>query len=180
MAEKLSLDELSTYLDGLKTAQANFTQFNGDGTRSTGTLYLKRPWKMRFEYNPPDQTLVLAASLSVAIFDGKSNQPPETYPLKRTPLHLILAPNVDLKTAKMVVGHGYDNGVTTVFAQDPKNPEYGQLELRFTADPVRLQEWVVHDGGGGRTRVVLDELDRNVELKNSIFNIQLNSPEKNR
>ena len=178
MAEKLSLDELSDYLDGLKSAQTTFVQHNGDGSRSTGRIFIKRPWKVRFEYDPPDQTLVLAHAMNVAIFDQKSNQPPETYPLKRTPLWLILAPNVDLKQAKMVVGHRYEDGITTVVAQDPKNPEYGHIELRFTDDPVALREWVIRDGSGGETWVELQDLDRDVTLKNTMFNIQLNSPEK--
>lgn len=179
-AEKLSLESLSTYLDDLKTAQTDFTQFNADGSRSTGRIFIKRPWKIRFEYDPPDEILVLAHSLAVAIFDGKSNLPPETYPLNRTPLSLILGPEVNLQDAKMVVDHGYQDGVTTVFAQDPKNPEYGQIELRFSNEPVTLREWVIHDAVGGQTRVVLGDLDRDVELKNSIFNIDLHSPNSNR
>lgn len=89
-AEKLSLNEISKYLNALKSAKGAFTQINDDGTISTGTIYIRRPGRARFEYNPPDEALVVAGGGQLAIFDNKSNQPPEQYPLKRTPLNLIL------------------------------------------------------------------------------------------
>ncbi|HCI99679.1 MAG TPA: cell envelope biogenesis protein LolA, partial [Sulfitobacter sp.] len=58
------------------------------------------------------------------------NQPAETYPLSKTPLSIILAANVNLGQAKMVTGHNYDGTATTVRAQDPAHPEYGNIELK--------------------------------------------------
>ena len=153
-AEKLSLDTLSDYMNGLTNVQTEFSQRNGDGSISTGQLFIKRPGRMRFEYDPPDKTLVLSHANTVAIFDGRSNQPPETYPLKRTPLGLILAKDVDLSNAEMVVGHEEVDGYTAVIAQDPENPDYGRIELRFSSEPVALREWVVFDASGGRTAVL--------------------------
>lgn len=173
MAEKLSLDALSTYLNGMKTVKSEFTQISDDGSVQTGNLYIKRPGRMRFEYNPPEKALVLTSGNTVAIFDGRSNQPPETYPLQRTPLSIILAKNVDLKRANMVVGHDYDGTATIVTAQDPEHPEYGNIQLKFTADPVELRQWIINDGNGSRTTVILGETERDLALQNSIFNIEL-------
>jgi len=150
-AEKLPLSSISDYLNGLKTAQGPFTQINDDGSLSTGTLYIHRPGRMRFEYDPPESSVVIAGGGAVTIHDPKSNQPPESYPLKRTPLSIILAKTVDLDRAHMVVGHGFDGSSTIVTAQDPENPEYGSIELMFTADPIELRKWVIHDGSGGQT-----------------------------
>lgn len=94
-AEKLSLNEVSQYLNGITTAQAPFSQINDDGSLSTGKLYMHRPGKMRFEYDAPNSGVVIAGAGAVVIQDPKSNQPPETYPLKRTPLSLILARTVN-------------------------------------------------------------------------------------
>ena len=96
MADKLPLGSISSYLNAMTTAKGDFTQINGDGTISTGTIYIKRPGRVRFEYNAPDTGLVIAGSNTVVIYDTKSNQPPETYPLARTPLSIILARNVNL------------------------------------------------------------------------------------
>ncbi|MEY4304169.1 MAG: hypothetical protein RIT52_344 [Pseudomonadota bacterium] len=171
LADKIGLAELSAYLNQLATVQSDFTQVNGDGSVSLGKIYIKRPGRVRFEYAPPDKSLVLASAETVAIFDGKSNQPAEEYPLKRTPLNLILAPKIDLARAKMVVGHNEVENATRVVAQDPEHPEYGTIELVFTANPVALRQWVITDDLGQQTTVILGELQPVDDLKASLFNI---------
>ncbi len=168
-AEKLSLTEISAYLNDLSSAQGTFTQINDDGSLSTGALMIKRPGKMRFEYDPPDAALVVAGAGAVAIFDKKSNQPPDTYPLNQTPLSIILARNVNLEAANMVVGHAFDGTSTQVVAQDPKHPEFGRIELSFTDSPVELRKWVVFDAHGGQTTVILGALETGVALPDRLF-----------
>jgi len=170
-AEKLPLNAISSYLNGLKTAQGTFTQINDDGSASTGNIWIKRPGKMRFEYNAPDEGLVIAAANAVYIIDKKSNQGPETYPLRRTPLSLILARNINLSKANMVVGHSFDGTATVVTAQDPENPEYGNIQMKFTSNPVELRQWVVNDSGGGSTTVILGELTKGGAIANRLFNV---------
>lgn len=173
VAEKLSLAEISAYLNGMQTARAAFTQINGDGTIATGTLYIKRPGRMRFEYDPPEQTLVVAGSGAVAIYDRKAGPNPETYPLGRTPLSIILARQVDLDRARMVTGHDYDGTATTVTAQDPDNPQYGNIQLKFTGNPVELRQWVLNDDGGNSTTVVLGALAKGGALGDELFAVDL-------
>jgi len=173
-AERLSLNDISGYFNAMTTAKASFTQINDDGSLSTGKLYIHRPGRMRFEYDPPDSGTVVAGAGSVAIFDNKSNQPPETYPLKRTPLSVILARQVDLNRANMVVGHGFDGTTTVVNTQDPENPDYGNLELMFTGEPVELRKWVVHDNAGGKTTVILGALETGMRLPSRLFSTSVN------
>ncbi|MEM5520531.1 outer membrane lipoprotein carrier protein LolA [Sulfitobacter sp. AS59] len=179
-AEKLPLNAISSYLNAMKTAQGDFTQINDDGSISTGTIYIKRPGKVRFEYNAPDTGIVIAGSNTVVIYDKKSNQPAETYPLSKTPLSIILAANVNLGQARMVTGHSYDGTSTTVRAQDPEHPEYGNIELKFTGNPVELRQWVINNGNGSQTTVVLGELETGVPLANSIFDVSGKAPAVNR
>lgn len=170
-AEKIPLGQLSQYLNQLTTAETDFTQVNSDGSISTGKLFIKRPGRVRFEYAPPDPNLVMAGGGQVAIFDSKSNQPPEQYPLSRTPLSLILAENVNLGQARMVVGHSEDGTSTRVRAQDPQHPEYGTIEMVFTANPVELRQWVITDDAGGQTTVILGELKKGGDLPASLFSV---------
>jgi len=169
-AEKLSLSAISDYLNALETAEARFEQINDDGSISTGTVYIKRPGKMRFEYDPPQKALVLASANAVYIFDGKSNQAPTTYPLRRTPLSIILGRNVNLGQADMVVGHAFDGTATLITAQDPRNREYGSIQMKFTDAPVQLRQWIVHDSGGGQTTIILEDLKTGGSLPNRLFN----------
>ncbi|MEL6642382.1 MAG: outer membrane lipoprotein carrier protein LolA [Pseudomonadota bacterium] len=170
----VSLDQLSAYFNDLVTARATFRQFNDDGSQSTGTLYIRRPGRARFEYDPPDEALVMAGGGHVAIFDGRSNSKrPEQYPLRRTPLNLILERQVDLGNRNMVVGHVGDDTHTKLVAQDPKAPENGQIEIVFTNDPIALAEWTIIDGGGARTRVILDGMETGLQFPSRLFNIVL-------
>ena len=181
LADKLSLSALSRYLNGITTAQSDFTQINDDGSLSTGRLFIRRPGRMRFEYNPPEELLVMAGGGQVGIFDGKSNlKKAERYPLRRTPLNLILEKNVNLGRRNMVVGHDYDGTATIVTAQDPEHPEYGALQLKFTTDPVELRQWVVTDGQGSTTTVVLGQLSRPGSLRDSLFNIETEEAKRGR
>ena len=106
-AQKLSLAELSSYLNDLTTARGAFTQVNDDGSLSSGQILLKRPGRVRFEYDPPEEALVVADGDTVGIIDPRSNER-QGYPLHRTPLKIILARNVDLTRDRMVVGHDGD------------------------------------------------------------------------
>lgn len=179
-AAKISLNALSNYINSITTAQSPFTQINGDGTISTGTLYIRRPGRIRFEYNPPEKSLVMAGGGQVAIFDGKSNTGPEQYPIKRTPLSLILERNVDLNRRQMVVGHSVDGPKTIVKAQDPEHPEYGNIQLVFTGDPIELRQWIITDGSGFQTTVILGALQTGVTLSARLFDITAEAKSRNR
>lgn len=179
-AEKLSLNAISQYLNAMKTVTSEFTQINADGTISTGTIYIRRPGRARFEYNPPDEALVLASGQQVAIFDAKSNTGPTQYPLSRTPLNLILARNIDLARAGMVKGHSFDGTATSVLAQDPQHPEYGSIQLLFTDSPVELRQWVITDGAGDQTTVILGVLEKVASLNNNLFSITHEIDRRNR
>lgn len=168
-AEQLTLAELSAYLNSLGTVKSDFRQVNDDGSVSTGQLYIRRPGRMRFEYDPPEQALVLASASAVYIIDRKSNLPPETYPLGRTPLSLILGRNIDLTRARMVREARFDGNTTVVTAEDPDNLENGFIELTFTDNPTRLQQWVIHDASGGRTKVELVTFETGMDLPSSLF-----------
>lgn len=170
-AEKLSLSAISRYLNDLKTINGAFTQINDDGSISKGKIYIHRPGRARFEYEPPNDALVMAGGSQVAVFDPKSNLPPEQYPLKRTPLHLILKRNVNLGTANMVVGHSFDGTSTSVVAQDPENPELGNIRLVFTGPPVELRQWVITNQDGSQSTVILGDMVRDARLAPRLFSI---------
>jgi outer membrane lipoprotein-sorting protein len=170
-AEKLSLDELSAYLNGLGTVEADFVQTNDDGSQSTGVLTLKRPGRIRLEYGGGDDTLVLGSGGQVGVFDPASNEPPQRFPMSKTPLSVILAKNVDLTEARMVVGHTEKNGDTIVRAQDPKHPEYGSIDLVFSDTPL-LKAWIINDDTGGTTKMNLTKMRLGGTVRDIEFSIR--------
>lgn len=178
LAAPIPLSELSRYINSLSKAQTDFVQVNADGSKSKGTLYISRPGRARFEYAPPEKTVVIAGGGMVAIFDGKSNQPPEQYPLRRTPLNLVLAPQVNLGQAKMVIGQREVDGTTRVLAQDPEHPEYGTIELVFSPNPTTLKAWIITDEAGNETEVELGPLVEAESFPMSLFDINLQKPKR--
>ncbi|MBQ2262437.1 MAG: outer membrane lipoprotein carrier protein LolA [Loktanella sp.] len=170
-AQQLTLPQISEYLNQLQTAQGGFTQINADGTLSTGQIYIKRPGRIRFEYNPPEESLVLASGGQLAIFDPRSNAGPDRYPLNQTPLNIILQRNVDLTAARMVTGTTSDGTTTTVTAQDPENPQYGNIQMVFTANPVELRQWIITDDMGSETTLILNDLQTGGTIGDIMFNI---------
>lgn len=169
-AERISLNEISGYLNSLTTVTSEFTQVNPDGTISTGTVYIQRPGRVRFEYNN-DRTLVLASGGNVAVFDGKSNSGPHQYPLSQTPLSIILDANINLSRPNMVTAHTEQNNATIVTAQDPQRPQNGNIQMVFSS-PTELRQWIVTDDTGAKTTVILGEMQKGGSIPASRFSIQ--------
>ena len=169
--EQLSLGQLSGFLNDLKKVKGLFTQINDDGSIATGTIYIHRPGRIRFEYDPPEEALVMAGGQQVAIFDPKSNHPPEQYPLRRTPLHLILKRKVDLSAENMVTAHSFDGIATSVTAQDPERPDAGAIQLVFSGPPIELRQWVITNEDGSQTTVILRDVDFDAKLSSVLFGI---------
>lgn len=171
LAEAIPLPVLSRYLTDLATVETTFTQVSDDGSLATGKLYIQRPGRMRFEYDPPNNALVIAGGGSLAIFDPVSDAGPEQYPLSKTPLNLILQRRVDLERSDAVLAYGSDGLTTSVVAQDPERPELGTIELVFSAQPVELRQWVITDEGGATTTVILGALEERDRLSAFLFDI---------
>lgn len=170
LADPIPLSDLSEYLNDLRTAEASFTQISDDGAIATGTLFIQRPGRMRFEYDD-SELLVIAGGGQVAIFDDRSNALPEQYPLRRTPLNLILERNVNLDRSGMIVSHEGDDTATRIIAQDPEDPDIGHITLVFTDEPVELRQWIVTDSTGFNTTVILGELEQGGNIPARYFNI---------
>ncbi len=169
-ANAIPLAQLSGYLNDMLTAQSPFTQINADGTVSTGTVYIHRPGRVRFDYDD-DDLLVMAGGSQVAIFDGRSTGPPEQYPLSETPLRIILQRNVNLGQSGMVSEHSFDGTSTRVVARDPQRPNIGSITLVFTPDPIELRQWIITDEGGSETTVILGALEQGGRIPARFFSI---------
>lgn len=168
--QRATLEQLSAYINSIDSAAARFKQVNADGSTSSGVLYIDRPGRARFEYDPPNaDTLVVAGAGAVAVFDGRGR--PEKYPLAQTPLNLILARNVDLTRATPITGIGTHRGMTIVEARDRDKPEHGSIRLYFETAPMRLAEWLITAQSGEKTRIILGPFQPQPNLSRFLFDI---------
>ena len=179
LAEKISLNKISDYINGLTSLQADFEQVNSDGSIDTGKLYIRRPGRMRLEYRAPNNALVIAGAGSVAIFDDKSKNGPTLFPLKKTPLNLLLKKNVDLYTNEMITEHTANNENTFIVAKNPKRKSQGSIKMVFSNSPVSLQGWTITNQSNQKTKIILDKLDKKTKIPLYLFNISAASKNKN-
>jgi outer membrane lipoprotein-sorting protein len=176
-----SLARIETYLNTLASAQADFRQYNADGSESHGRLALLRPGRIRFDYADPDTSVVLAAAGALYIYDRAGDPQPEVYPLSRTPFDFLLQRQLDLKTPGLVQSvKPLDGGRILLRAGVPDAPDSGTLDLVFNQSPMQLIAWVLRTEDGSTTLVELDNLVENPELDSHQFTRESITPELGR
>jgi len=165
------LARISNYLNGVKTMQGSFVQVGPDGELSEGTFCLRRPGRIRFEYEPPNPALVVADGIWVGVYDTHLKTL-DRIPLGSTPLELLLKKRVDLRKENAVQSIERSSGQMRVTAVDPDEPEQGSITMVFADNPLELRQWMVVDAQGLTTTVALSEMRANVELDPRLFFIE--------
>lgn len=165
------LARVSAYLNSIGTMKGTFTQIDPDGVLSEGRFYLRRPGRIRFEYEEPNPALVVADGFWVGVTDTRLNSL-DRYPLSETPLAILLAERVDLANDSTVRGITRSAGQMRVEAHDPDNPDLGSITMVFGQNPLELRQWIVIDETGSVTTVSLGEIQSNVTLDNRLFVIK--------
>ncbi|QDM40929.1 outer membrane lipoprotein carrier protein LolA [Altererythrobacter sp. TH136] len=171
-AQAGQLDQAVAALRGISTMTANFTQTDRKGQSLSGVLTLKRPGKIRFDYQKSAKMLVVANGKSLYLIDYEVNQV-QRWPIGNSPLGALLDPNRDVKKYGKLVPSGSDN-VLSVEVRDSKHPEYGVITLIFTRNANapggwQLTNWVALDAQNGRTTVRLTNQRYGVAVADSAF-----------
>ena len=150
--------QATDYLQNLGEVKGRFVQTDPRGAISRGELYLKRPGRARFAYDPPSSLLVVSDGATVSVFDPRLRTF-NHYPLKYTPLSLFLARQIRLDRG-VVVSHvtHFSNGFGLT-ARDARHQAQGQITLTFATDPMRLSDWTMTDARGQTTHVQILSLE---------------------
>ncbi len=165
------LARISNYLNATRTLQGGFVQIDADAVVSEGDFYLRRPGRIRFEYDAPNPALVIADGFWVGVID-KRDGGVDRYPLSETPLDLLLRENVDLRREDAVTEIDRSNEQLAVTARDPENRGMGTITLVFSNTPLELRQWVITDAQGRTTTVALRDTRTNVEIPAERFSIE--------
>jgi len=172
-AAGVNVSVINAYLLGLRSAQGRFTQTNPNGSTQTGTFFLAKPGRIRFEYDSPKGAMVIADGEWVGVFDPKSNRNPTRYPLSKTPLSLLLRDRISLAEPGLVLGATRDADGTDITVVDPRAPGEGRMVMSFGEDPIVLKQWEITTKAGQRTRVALTAFKPGVATNASLFNLEL-------
>lgn len=167
-ADRALVDRAVAYLEGLTEAKGRFVQTDGRGRSTTGQLFMKRPGKARFAYDPPSGLLVVSDGGVVSVQDSRLKTF-DAYPLGSTPLSLFLARTIRLdKGVRVTRVQRLQNGFS-ITARDGRKETAGEITLDFTDPPLTLAGWTVRDAQGRPTRVQLQGLERASGLAGSLF-----------
>lgn len=166
------LARAQSYLQGLTSAQGEFTETGPGGQVRRGRFWLQRPGKMRFEYTEPAGLLVVSDGSNVMRYDPRLNVFRQV-PLGQTPLSTFLARNVRLDQGVRIDRiTRMASGAFAITARDSRRPNEGSVILAFAGEPLRLQEWTITDAQGGRTRTQLTSLAPASGLAASLFQLR--------
>jgi outer membrane lipoprotein-sorting protein len=167
-ADKALVDRAVAYLEGLAEAKARFVQTDARGRATTGQLFMKRPGKARFAYDPPSGLLVVSDGGVVSVQD-KRLKTFDQYPLGATPLSLFLAKTIRLDRGVTITRVARMADGFAITARDGRKETAGTITLSFTDAPLALAGWTVTDAQNRPTRVQLQGLERAAGLDRSLF-----------
>ena len=170
-ADKFSLLELSNYFNTFDTFKADFHQFSDDGFEARGVILIKKPGRLRMDYEEPADLLILASGGRLAIFDPKGDPEPTSYPLIVTPFSLILKKEINLLESPNILSHNYYQGETSLSLYDPKYPERGYIELIFSGKTPVLDRLIIQDESGGFNVMSIERYQQNITLGEIQFSI---------
>ena len=162
------LARIDAAMNNTASFSGRFAQYGSDGSFSQGQVYLKRPGKIRFEYDAPAQLLMVSDGVTLTQID-KALDTKDRVPLKATPLAFFLAETVKLEDDVEVISLQKTMDAISVTAKDGSGQMDGAITMVFDPNTLALREWVVHDGFGQQTKILLSDLRYNERLNPRLF-----------
>jgi len=171
VAQPAPLAQVTAHLQAVDTMTANFSQTDRRGQVLNGVLTLKRPGRLRFQYQQGVPMLIVADGKRLSVVDYETKRV-DSWPIGNSPLGILTSANPDLSRIAKVVRN--DGQSLIVEARDPKKPQFGTITLGFSKTAsapagLLLQGWTVLDAQNNRTTVRLSNQRFNVAVADSAF-----------
>lgn len=161
------IQKAETYLKNLNTAKADFIQTAYNGTRLSGTFYLNRPGKLRFEYNEVDDFIV-ADGTFIYFYDSELGEQTNA-PIGQTLADFLLRKDLKLSGKLTVQKISKEKNFKTFLLTEKDNEGAGSVKLFFDEEPFALKKWQIVDAAGLMTEVALSNMQRDIKLPASLF-----------
>lgn len=167
------IDRAVVALRGISTLKANFVQTDRSGQNTSGVLTMKRPGKIRFQYQKGVPLLIVGDGKALTMIDYQVRQV-QRWPIGNSPLGALLNPSKDVARFAKLLPTG-DRGVISLQVRDPKHPEYGTITMIFVrngAAPggLQLDSWVALDSQNKRTTIRLSGHQYGIAVDDKTFN----------
>ncbi len=159
---------VEAYLNSIQTLKARFLQVGPDGGLSEGNFYLRRPGRLRFEYDPPIPVLMVADGTWVVFYDSEIEQVTRV-PLNSTPLAVLVRDPIRLQGSVTVTRVERATGTLRLTLLDSDEPDEGSITLVFSDRPLALRQWLVRDPQGLETTIAMSKVQYNLILDPALF-----------
>jgi outer membrane lipoprotein-sorting protein len=166
--DQADIARAESYLNSIHTMQARFLQVDANDNTIGGNVWMQRPGRMRFEYDPPDRMLLVAGHGLLVYYDPAVRQTSNIF-LSSTPLGLLLQDNLRLAGPVTVTGIARAKGQIQITIVRTNNPSDGAITLIFATDPLTLRSWIVRDAQGRQTQISLYDVKFGGSFPQSMF-----------
>jgi len=167
--QQAGLRQVETYINSIRTLQARFVQSNPNGGNVQGTLYVSRPGKMRFQYDPPSQLKIVADGRQVTMWDP-ANKDFGQWPIGWTAASfLVMEPFRLSGDLTVVANQRTPDGLLALTLVQTRKPQEGKVVVRLSENPMQLRGWSIIDNRGNKVDVALTNLQTGIQLADSLF-----------
>lgn len=147
-ADRALVRQVENYLNSLTTLQARFLQSSSNGSYAEGDIYVERPSRMRFEYDPPVPLLIIADGYTLALYDKELKQVTQV-PIWETPLWFLFKDKIEIADTLVLTNLTYGAGsVNMTIQEEQAEGNLSSVTLTFSEAPVELRKWEVVDAQG--------------------------------
>jgi outer membrane lipoprotein-sorting protein len=166
---QVGVPEIEKYYNAIRTLKARFVQTNPNGSIIQGTLYLRRPGRMRFEYDPPSQLKIVADGFQVTMWDPTTKDFGQ-WPIGWTAASFLVKDPLSLSGGDLRVEKlERVNGLIEATLSQTKKPKEGKVIVRFAENPLTLRGWTIIDSRGQQVSVALSDMQTGMQLADSLF-----------
>lgn len=163
------LTKIENYLNNIKTLEASFVQMASNGTTSEGKLYIEKPSKIRMEYAPPADILIVGNG-DYVVFNDKELDQITNIDYEDIPATMILANNIKIGDENLKVTDFYkDAGLTSVTLEYAKDKNVGPITLVFSNNPFELKQWKIIDPQSVEVTLSLYDVIQDKPLDEGLF-----------
>ena len=164
----VGVPQIEQYFNSIRSLKARFVQSNPNGSVVQGTLYVRRPGRMRFEYDAPSQLKIVADGMQVTMWDNATRDFGQ-WPIGWTAASFLVREPLVLSGDLQVEKIDRVNGNVEVSMTQAKKPQDGKVIARLAENPLLLRGWTIIDNRGNRVTVSLSEMQTGMQLADSLF-----------
>lgn len=170
--QKSEITSLQQALNNRESIVAQFRQTNTNGSYSSGTFYLKKPGKIRWQYDPPTPIVIVSNGPQITYYDYELEQ--ISYVSLDGALASILSEkNINFLSEELeILEAGFDKEESHITIMQKDRPEEGKVTFVFKREGAVLKDMIVENAAKQVTHIMLTDHHYNVALQDHLFIIK--------